>query len=390
MAVLATIGKILAALLIFGIIVMIHEFGHFIVAKLCRVKVNEFAIGMGPTLLRFGKGETTYSLRLLPIGGFCAMEGEDPETEMPAALGGSGADHEADAAAANDGRAFYQKKVWQRILIVVAGALMNLALGYVLLVVDYAFCQQPDANGDVLFGTTTLYDVVEDSAPAKTGLRAGDEIVSINGKRVFTVDYDMAMALQSDEDGVFDMVVRRQTADGGREKVHLTGVTFDMATTPDGTRYLKYDFYIQGVRRTAWNVFPQALKAECSVGVLVWRSLGDIVTGRYGLNELSGPVGTVDLIGDMVENVVVEENKLAGLSTLLTLVVLITVNVGVFNLLPLPALDGGRLVFLLFEAIFRKKVPAKWEGLVHFIGLILLLLLMLVVTYSDISKLITG
>ena len=134
MAFLATMGKILAALVIFGLIVTIHEFGHFIVAKLNRVKVNEFAIGMGPKLLQFGRGETKYTLRLLPIGGFCAMEGEDPDTDMPESLGGSGyqKDEEESAAVKADGRAFYQKKVWQRMLIVVAGAVMNLVLGYVL------------------------------------------------------------------------------------------------------------------------------------------------------------------------------------------------------------------------------------------------------------------
>lgn len=402
MAFLATIGKILAALLIFGIIIMIHEFGHFVVAKLCRVKVNEFAIGMGPKLLQFGKGETKYTLRLLPIGGFCAMEGEDPETEMPESLGGSGfkkdeadepaediADEHADEPL-TEKRAFFQKPVWQRILIVVAGALMNLVLGYVLLVAYYGLCQTPDANGKVLFSTTTIHSLAEDTPAYQTGLRPRDTIVSINGKRVVTADFDMISALQSDEDGVFDMVVKRENADGKTEKVHLEGVTFDLVTAEDGTRYLKYDFIIVGEERTFFNTFSYALKNEYSVGVMIWRSLGDMLTGKYGLNDLSGPVGTVDIIGDAVENVVVAPDKMAGVRTLLLLVILITVNVGVFNLLPLPALDGGRLVFLLVELIFRKKIPAKYEGLVNFIGLILLLLLMVVITYSDVTKLIGG
>lgn len=410
MMILATVGKIVAALLIFGVIVMIHEFGHFIVAKLCHVRVNEFAIGMGPKLLSFGRGETKYTLRLLPIGGFCAMEGEDPDTEMPKSLGGSGfhknePDTEAavaapvptyadtdvtDGANGADRRAFFQKPIWQRILIVVAGALMNLVLGYVLLVVDYGFCQTPDADGRVLFSTTTIHSLAEDSPAYQTGLRAGDTIVSINGRRVVTADFDMVSALQTDEDGVFDMVVKRPTADGGTERVELPNVTFRLMTAEDGTRYLQYDFVIVGEERTFLNTFSYALKNEYSVGVMIWRSLGDMVTGQYGLNDLSGPVGTVDIIGDAVENVVTQPDKLAGVRTLLLLVILITVNVGVFNLLPLPALDGGRLVFLLVELIFRRKIPAKYEGLVNFIGLILLLLLMVVVTYSDVSKLITG
>ncbi len=387
MTFLVTAGKILAALLIFGIIIMLHEFGHFIVAKLCRVKVNEFAIGMGPKLLKFGKGETKYTLRLLPIGGFCAMEGEDPETEMPEALGGSGFQKEKETSL-DDGRAFYQKKVWQRILIVVAGAVMNLVLGYVLLIVNYAFCQTPNANGEVLFSTTTIHSLKEETPAYQTGLRAGDTIVSINGRRVVTADFDMVSALQSDEDGVFDMVVKRENAEGKTEKITLDDVTFTLATDEAGNRYLQYDFVIVGKPRTFKNTFVHALKNEYSLGVMVWRSLGDILTGKYGLNDLSGPVGTVDVIGDAVENAVTQGDRLAGMRTLLTLIILITVNVGVFNLLPLPALDGGRLVFLLFELIFRRKVPAKYEGIVNFVGLILLLLLMVVVTYSDITKLI--
>lgn len=414
MVILATIGKILAALLIFGIIIMIHEFGHFIVAKLCHVRVNEFAIGMGPKICSFGRGETKYTLRLFPIGGFCAMEGEDPDTEMPESLGGSGfhkgdadAASESDAASAaadetageatgdtaapaDDGRAFYQKPVWQRILIVIAGAMMNLVLGYVLLVVNYGFCQTPDTDGRVLFSTTAIHSLAEDSPAYQTGLRPGDTIVSINGRRVVTADFDMVSALQTDEDGVFDMVVKRPNADGGTERVELPNVTFRLVEAEDGTRYLQYDFVIVGEERTFLNTFSYALKNEYSVGVMIWRSLGDMITGKYGLNDLSGPVGTVDIIGDAVENVVTQVDKLAGVRTLLLLVILITVNVGVFNLLPLPALDGGRLVFLLVELIFRRKIPAKYEGLVNFIGLILLLLLMVVVTYSDVSKLITG
>ncbi len=394
MTVLVTAGKILAALVIFGIIIMLHEFGHFIVAKLCRVKVNEFAIGMGPKLLQFGRGETKYTLRLLPIGGFCAMEGEDPETEMPAALGGSGYKKEEEVMPceepSQEGRAFYQKKVWQRILIVVAGAVMNLVLGYFLLVINYAFCQTPNQNGEVLFSTTTIHSLGEDTSAYQTGLRPGDTIVSINGRRVVTADFDMVSALQSDEDGVFDMVVKRPTANGKTEKVTLNDVTFHLATDEEGNRYLQYDFIIVGERRTVGNVFTYALKNEYSLGVMVWRSLGDILTGKYGLNDLSGPVGTVDVIGDAVENAVTHTDRMAAIRTLMTLVILITVNVGIFNLLPLPALDGGRLVFLLFELIFRRKVPAKYEGIVNFIGLILLLLLMLVVTYSDITRLITG
>jgi regulator of sigma E protease len=205
--------------------------------------------------------------------------------------------------------------------------------------------------------------------------------LKIDGKTIAT-DMDMVMILQSDEDGVFEMTVRR---DG--EKKQLSGVTFELVQdAQSGERYLKYDFKVKGIRRTLGSTIVQAGKMEYSLTVMVWRSLGGILTGTYGLNDLSGPVGTVGFIGDAVSAAV----SLAGLQSLLQLVAMITINVGVFNLLPVPALDGGRLLFLVFEGITRKKVPAKYESMVHFIGLLLLFGLMIVVTFTDIRRLITG
>lgn len=386
MVFLMTVLKILAALFIFGIIIMVHEWGHFLVAKWMKVRVNEFAIGMGPKLVSWGKGETRYSLRLFPIGGFCAMEGEDDGAPTPAAMGGNAdrdaADTENDATVTeSDSGSFAEKPVWRRILIVVAGATMNLILGFLVLFCTFAFCQTKAANGKAYFNSTTIAELPEDSPAYETGLRVGDTVLRVNGKRIAT-DMDLSMLMQSDEDGVLSMVVRR---DG--EKVTLPAVKFRLAMDEEsGTRYLIYDFKVQGIERNAWTTLKQAGKMEYSMTVMVWRSLGDLLSGRYGLNDLSGPVGTVDYIGDAVSQAV----TLDGLRTLLTLVALITINVGVFNLLPLPALDGGRLLFLIIEGVTRKKIPAKYEGIVHFIGLLLLFALMIVVTFSDIRKLITG
>ena len=386
MVFLMTVLKILAALFIFGIIIMVHEWGHFLVAKWMKVRVNEFAIGMGPKLVSWGKGETRYSLRLFPIGGFCAMEGEDDGAPTPAAMGGN-ADRDATdtengaTVTESDNGSFAEKPVWRRILIVVAGATMNLILGCLVLFCTFAFCQTKAANGKAYFNSTTIAELPEDSPAYETGLRVGDTVLRVNGKRIAT-DMDLSMLMQSDEDGVLSMVVRR---DG--EKVTLPAVKFRLATDEEsGTRYLIYDFKVQGIERNAWTTLKQAGKMEYSMTVMVWRSLGDLLSGRYGLNDLSGPVGTVDYIGDAVSQAV----TLDGLRTLLTLVALITINVGVFNLLPLPALDGGRLLFLIIEGVTRKKIPAKYEGIVHFIGLLLLFALMIVVTFSDIRKLITG
>lgn len=388
MGFLIQVGRIAAAILVFGIIIMVHELGHFIAAKCMGVKVNEFAIGMGPRLFRFGKKETQYSLRLFPIGGYCAMEGEDSagggEVKLPE-QSGSPSDGASDCLPGPDPRAFNQKKVWRRMIIILAGPVMNLVLGFVLLIGYYGFCMLPDAEGKVQFSSTTVSVLKEDAPSYQTGLRPGDTILKVDGKTVFT-DRDLAMLLQSDEDGVFDMTVRREV-DGKAQKVNLEGVTFQIVTQEDGTRLLQYDFYVQGIPRTFGSTIAQSAKMECTVSVMIWRTLGGMLTGQYGLNDLSGPVGTVDAIGDVVVDATQQEHWQIGLGNILMLVVLISVNVGIFNLLPVPALDGGRLLFLLIELLFRKPVPPKYEGMIHAIGLLLLFGLIILVTFSDILKL---
>lgn len=361
---------------------MIHEFGHFIVAKLCGVKVNEFAIGMGPKLFKWCKGETLYTIRALPVGGFCAMEGEDEGAPTPSALGGNG-DREKEK---DESRSFAHKKVWQRILIVIAGAAMNLILGYLLLLVYNGALQEPYGDQEyVLFGSTTIASLKEDTSAYLTGLRPGDTIVEVNGRRIL-LDTDLTMEMQNDADGILDMVVRR-TVDNKEQKVYLEDVTFAISVDEEtGRHYLRYDFSILGVRRTFFNTFTYSFKQEVSVATIVWRTLVDLIRGNYGLNDLSGPVGTVDIIADAVVDAT-GPNPLVGWRNLVYLMVMITVNLGVFNLLPLPALDGGRLIFLIWEGITRKPVPQKYEAVVHFVGIMLLLLLMLLVTYSDITRL---
>ena len=381
---MSAIVRIILALLILNILVMIHEFGHFIMAKLTGVKVNEFAIGMGPKLLKWGKGETTYSIRLLPIGGFCAMEGEDEEAPTPSALGGN-ADREQMPAEKE--RSFSHKKVWQRILIVIAGPVMNLLLGFVVLLVNngLVYEKHPDF-GVALFPTTQISSLGEESLPYQTGLRAGDTIVEVNGRRVL-MSTDLSYEMQNDKDGILEMVVERKTGET-TEEVTLDAVQFQVAKDPEsGMQYLVRDFYVYGEQRTFWNTFTYSAKQEVSIATMVWRTLVDLVEGDYGVNDLSGPVGTVDAIGDTVADAIGDDGSSAEWSNLMLIIAMITVNLGIFNLLPLPALDGGRLVFLIWEGVTRKRVPPKYEPLVHFIGIILLLLLMVVVTYSDLTKL---
>lgn len=381
-----TILRILAALLLLSILVTIHEFGHFIVAKLVKVRVNEFAIGMGPKLFSWGKGETRYSLRAFPIGGFCAMEGEDEGAPTPAALGGN-ADRNVAVDGTDEKRSFAKKKVWQRMLIVVAGAVMNLLLGFVLLLVYNGLLQEPHPSYDkVLFATTTIAQLNEDTPAYQSGLRAGDTIVEINGRRIL-MDTDLTLEMQNDADGVLQMVVRREI-DGKSVKKELDAVEFALVKDETtGQQYLKYDFILFGEARTVWNTITHSAKQEVSIATIVWRTLVDLIQGDYGINDLSGPVGTVDVIADVVGDTVGTANPLIAWQNLIFLMILITVNLGVFNLLPLPALDGGRLVFLIWEGVTHKPVPQKYEALVHFVGIVLLLLLMVLVTYSDITKL---
>ena len=362
--------KILIAILAFGLIIFIHELGHFLVAKWMGVRVNEFALGMGPRILKFGKGETTYSWRLFPIGGFCAMEGESEESDDP--------------------RSFSHKPVWRRMLVVVAGAAMNFLLGFVLLIVALSVCVQPGPGEErAAFCSTTIAEIPETAPAYAGGLRAGDTIIKIDGASVWT-DVDLAFLMQTDSDGVLDMTVRR-TVDGKTQNVTLQDVAFDFVTDTDGNRYLYYGFAVEPEYTTVGTVITRAARLERTYTVMVWRSIGQLIRGEYGLKELSGPIGTADIMADAAETAVtdiVQSNSLDGLYSFLMIVVLITVNVGLFNLLPLPALDGGRLLFLLFELIARRPVPPKYENAVHVIGFVLLILLSIVVAFSDIFKLI--
>ena len=350
MEIWSKVWPFLVAILFFGLLISIHELGHFTFAKLFKVKVNEFALGMGPAIFKKKKGETTYALRLLPIGGYVSMEGEDEES--------------------TDENAFGNKKVWQKFIIVAAGAIMNLLLGVVIV----ATC----LSMDDLVGTTQILQFQENAISQQTGLKEGDILLEIDGRKVFS-DMDISFLMSRSDDGVFDMTVRR---DG--EKVELEGVAFE-TKKQDGYTLITYDFIILGKETTVFNVVGNAFKQTASIGRLVWLSLFDLVTGKFGLSELSGPVGTVNIIADVTSSAV--ESK-ANLISALTLMAFVSINIGIFNLLPLPALDGGRLFFLLIEGIRRKPINPKYEGYVHGAGLALLLLLMVVITFNDIINLV--
>lgn len=334
---------VLLTVLMFGILIFFHELGHFTTAKLSGVKVNEFALGMGPVIFRFNRGDTQYAVRLFPVGGFVSMEGEDEASDAEGS--------------------FSSVSVWKKIWIITAGAVMNLLLGFVVLIILAA--SQP------AIGSTTVA-VFDEEALSSSVLQVGDTIRKMNGASIY-IDNDIVFAMLRDSDGAIDMVVER---DG--EQVALNAVPFRTEDAGDGTVVTSLDFKVLAREKTVGSVLHQAFFMTGSVARMVWCSLIDIITGRFGLSQLSGPVGVASAVG---------QASSLGFRSVLLLVAFITVNLGVFNLLPLPALDGGRLLFLLIEAVRGKPVNPRYEGYVHAIGFLLLIGLMIFVTASDIVKL---
>lgn len=345
-----TVLTIVIGILLFGCMIFIHEFGHFFTAKLFGIQVNQFAIGMGPRLFHFQRGDTEYSLRLLPIGGFCAMEGEDEESDNE--------------------RAFNRQKVWKRVIVVAAGGIMNVLLGLVLMFAIQV--QEPDA-----FLSTKVMDTGDALVAGSEAFEKGDRIYSINGYRILC-DYDISYSLGRYAGEELEFVLLRNG-----EKVSVSGVKVDYSKITEGGK--AYAFLVEAIPKNLGSTIGQSVKQLLSVSRMVYSSLFDLLTGRYGLNEMSGPVGTVEVIGQVAAS---GKNFVESLNNVLWVMSLITVNLGLFNLLPVPALDGGRLFFLLLEGIRRKPIPPKYEGIVHTVGLILLFGLMIVVTFNDILKLI--
>lgn len=348
-AIWSNVWPYLLAIMLFGVIIGIHEFGHFFFAKLFKVKVNEFALGMGPQIFKKKKGDTVYSLRLFPIGGFVSMEGEDDDSE--------------------DEGAFNNKPAWQRFIIIAAGAILNLILGVIVVAVCLG-CSD-------LVGSREVHSFAEGATSQLTGLQIHDEIIEINDTHVYSYK-GIAFNMVRDEDNKIDMTVIR---DG--EKVELKGVEFAQFEY-DGRKYIKQDFILVGYDPTFINVTSTAVLDSVSILQMVRLSLVDLVTGKYGMKDISGPVGAISAIAESTSEGVSFAEKIL---TALTFLSMLTINVGFFNLLPVPALDGGRLFFIFIEMIRRKPIPAKKEGLVHTIGLILLLAFMVVVSISDIIKL---
>ena len=331
----------LITVLVFMFIILVHEFGHFIAAKAMGVTVHEFSIGFGPAILKKQGKSTLYCLRLFPIGGFVKLEGEDESSDDPGALN--------------------NKPAWKRLIVMAAGAVFNLILGLVVFVGIYM--NTPE------FPTLKIGEFIDEAKATSTVevLRQGDEIVSFNGKRMYYYK-DLSFVISMESDGSpIELTIKR---DGQYQDVTVTPVYSEGR-------------YLIGFRPLYEQVgFFEAIKYGVMETFFTMRlvlySLMMLVTGKVGITDMSGPVGASTVIGQAAS---------AGLLSLFNMFALLSENVGLFNLIPFPALDGGRIFFLLIEMVRRKPIPPEKEGMVHFIGLILLLILMVFVTSSDIYKL---
>lgn len=337
-----TVYPIIAAILFFELIIIIHEGGHFAAARLMKIKVNEFSVGMGPKIFSLNRRGTKFSLRWVLFGGYCAMEGEDEDS--------------------SEKGSFSSKSPAARMFVVAAGAIMNLLLGFVLVVAL--------VSSSELVGTTTVARFDDNAVSAASGLQAGDVIKSIDGMRVYT-STDVSTGLSRSADSTVEMDVVRNG-----EKLSLD-VSFD-TTEENGTQFIKMDFWLLGNEKTFLGVVENSLATFISYIRMVFLSVADIISGRFGLSDLSGPVGAVSAVSTAVKT---------GSGMGLRLMALLTINVGLFNLFPIPALDGWRFFMLLGEALFKKKLPPKWEYAVNVAGLAVLLGIMVIVTFSDVTKL---
>ncbi|MBR5452627.1 MAG: site-2 protease family protein [Clostridia bacterium] len=341
---------IVIAILMFGFLITIHEFGHFLFARIFHVNVIEFSIGMGPKLFQrtSKKSGILYTLRLLPIGGYVNMGEDDPPEE------GIGPDPGA----------FRSKPVWQRFIIVSAGAIMNIALGFVLM---FGLVLASDD-----LGSTTVREFAEGAVSCEQGLMIGDTIVKVNDVNVHSVD-ELRYEIMYNGHEPLDITVMRNG-----ERIVLDDVAFYVVER-DGVKLGVTDFGVDRAQKTIPVVLRQAFHRSVSAIKMVWDSLIGLITGRFGVENMSGPVGITSAITHAAS---------IGLDSLVFLFIVITMNLGVFNLLPVPALDGGRLLFFLIEFLRGKPIDPKYESYVHFAGLCVLLLIMVLVSVKDIISLI--
>ena len=351
---------IIFAIIIFSFLIFIHEFGHFLAAKASGVQVNEFSMFMGPAIVKWQRGETQYSIRCIPLGGYCAMEGEDADTDNP--------------------RSFQKAAWWKRLGILLAGAAMNFLSGFLIFALVLApsqgFAQPVIAEAEP--GNTIVYE---------EGLHIGDRILKINGDRVY-VSSDATMLFNIHNSETYDLLVER---DG--KKVELQNFAMERHEFPneDGSTSLRYGISFGYEENNLGNLLSYTWNNCLSVVQSVRLSLQMLISGQAGLNDVAGPVGIVNMMNNTAQ---ASPTVSAAARNLLYFGAFIAVNLAVMNLLPIPALDGGRAVALLLtvaiERITRRKIDPRFEGYIHAAGMVLLLGLMAVVMFKDIFVIFMG
>lgn len=351
-------------LLVFSLIVLSHEFGHFLLAKLNGIRVLEFGIGMGPKLVGFKKGETEYVIRLLPIGGACMFEGEDGMAM------GKKEEEEKEGPKVWPEGSFPATNVWARISTVVAGPIFNFILAFILGMILVFFT---GSDKPVILGTMEGYPAEE------AGMQAGDLILSMNGD---SVKLAREIYINTFMNGGNPMTIVFER-DGQVKEITLQPKYFE-----EEDRYLVgFQGYGEGVDCKNLGIFKYAYYELRYSLIATVKSLGMLVTGKASKDDISGPVGIAQVVGEVAEEAA-PYGIFVVLLNMFNIALLLSVNLGVINLLPLPALDGGRLVFLIIEALRGKPIPVEKEGMVHFVGLIVLLIFMAFVMFNDISRLI--
>ena len=347
------IGTVIISLLVFGFLIFIHEFGHYITARIFNVSIKEFCIGMGPKLVWYESKKTgiTYGVAMFPIGGYVAMVGEDEDSDDP--------------------NAFNKKPAWQRLIITAAGATVNIVAGFLAMIILVLFSDiggtvyaMPVSNEDL--ATVEGLDITYRSE--NYGFENGDLIVSVNGKKV-VLDAELDYEISRFGHEPVDIVVNRNG-----ELITLEDVRFPVMEQ-QGQIFGMRDFKVYKTEKNFFNVFSISFRKAALVMRMCWESIFDLITGRYTVEAVSGPIGISAAIGNAAQ-----QNFLS----LLNIAVIISMNLGFMNLLPIPALDGGRITVILAEMITRKKIPAKVEAMINGIGLLLLLLLSLVIMFKDI------
>ena len=344
---------ILASILAFGLLIFFHELGHFLTAKASNVRVNEFSVCMGPPIWQRQRGETTYSLRSIPIGGYCALEGESEASDDP--------------------RAFSSAGVLKKLAILVAGSASNFLIGFLILTILCA-----GAGG---FATTTIGGFYGDVSE-QTGLRIGDEIVRVNDERVF-LRSDMEMLLERGN-GVYAVTVRRDGKLLTLENVPLRLREFE----ENGQKTVKYGVIFTAEEANVGSVLKTAWLSALDDARLVWLGLRDLVNGVIGIDQISGPVGIVSVMAEAGKSA---KSAGAAVRSLAYFTAFLSINLAVMNMLPIPALDGGRAFLLvvktLLEKLLRRPIPEKYENWIHQVGMLLLLAVIACITLKDVWQL---